>query len=126
MATTTDTAPEPEESEPAASWPVASNPAILACRNAWAAAYEEVLSEGKSDFSAELKGREAYREAMPPLSGSRNIRNFIACAAHGLLIGAIESKHATSLLYAAQVASSTAKRAAKSRPSKLLPTQNRA
>ena len=41
---------------------------------------------------------------MPPLLGAENIRDFIACVAHGMLIGTIENKDATKLLYAAQVA----------------------
>jgi hypothetical protein len=48
---------------------------------------------------------------MPPLLGAENIREFIACVAHGMLIGAIENKDATRLLYAAQVAFSAQSRA---------------
>jgi hypothetical protein len=41
---------------------------------------------------------------MPPLTGSRNVRNFIACTAYGILLGAIDHKEASKLLDAAQVA----------------------
>jgi hypothetical protein len=41
---------------------------------------------------------------MPPLAGYESIRDFIACAAHGILIDAIPQKRANQLLYAAQVA----------------------
>jgi hypothetical protein len=41
---------------------------------------------------------------MPPLSGYENIRDFIACVAHAMLIGAIQSEQGSKLLYAAQVA----------------------
>jgi hypothetical protein len=44
---------------------------------------------------------------MPLLSGYESIRDFIACTAHGLLIGAIDGVHGTRLLYAAQVALSS-------------------
>jgi hypothetical protein len=47
---------------------------------------------------------------MPPLLGAENIRDFIACVAHGMLIGVIENKDATKLLYAAQVAFSAQSR----------------
>ncbi len=44
---------------------------------------------------------------MPPLSGEQNIRDFIACAAHGMLIDAIDPPVGARLLYAAQVAHRT-------------------
>lgn len=43
----------------------------------------------------------------PPLSGADNIRDFIACVAHGMLIAAIEGPAGARLLYAAQVAHCT-------------------
>ena len=42
---------------------------------------------------------------MPDLSGYQDIRDFIACVAHGMLIGAIDAIEGPKLLYAAQVAS---------------------
>jgi hypothetical protein len=41
---------------------------------------------------------------MPQLSGRESIRDFIACTAHGILIGAIPPQQSGQLLYAAQVA----------------------
>ena len=41
---------------------------------------------------------------MPDLAGFENIRDFIACTAHGMIIGAIDSIEGAKLLYAAQVA----------------------
>ena len=41
---------------------------------------------------------------MPPLADYESIREFIACAAHGILINAIPQQRANQLLYAAQVA----------------------
>ena len=46
----------------------------------------------------------AYREAMPPLSGTENIRNFIACVAQGMLLDVFTGPESTRLLYAAPVA----------------------
>jgi hypothetical protein len=50
---------------------------------------------------------------MPPLSGYRNICDFIACAAYGMLLGAIKDENGTKLLYAAQVALATLPRESK-------------
>ena len=81
------------------------NPAIARCIDAWNKAYNEAMEEDQEDeSSAQSAAAEAYRNAMPPLMGARNIREFIACTAHGILIEAIRSSDATRLLYAAQVA----------------------
>ena len=56
---------------------------------------------------ARLIGYSAYRSAMPPLTGPENIRDFIACTAHGMLIEAIDGPDAARLLYAAQIANGT-------------------
>ena len=92
-----------------------SNPAVARCceayRNACRAQLENV---GTDDYDydekvidAQNSGEQAYVDAMPPLLGVRNIRNFIACAAHGSAKGMLDGKDATRLLYAAQVAFST-------------------
>ena len=47
---------------------------------------------------------EAYRKAMPELVGYENIRDFIACAGHGMVIGSLTAFQASKLLYAAQIA----------------------
>jgi hypothetical protein len=47
---------------------------------------------------------------LPPLSGFENIRDFIACVAHAMLIGAIMDNLGTKLLYAAQIALTTVRR----------------
>lgn len=52
----------------------------------------------------------AYCNAMPLLVGTAGIRNFLACVAHGILIGAIDKSQGGSLLYAAQVALSSTPR----------------
>jgi hypothetical protein len=55
-------------------------------------------------MTAASKAAEAYRAALPPLTTGDNCRDFIACVAHGILLGAIDDKNAGKLLYAAQVA----------------------
>jgi hypothetical protein len=56
---------------------------------------------------------------MPPLSGYRNICDFIACAAYGTLLGAIKDENGSEFLYAAQVALATVPR--ESKTSKIQP-----
>jgi hypothetical protein len=59
------------------------------------------------------KAYKAYREALPPLRGSENIRDFIACVAHGLAIDVFDAREASKMLYAAQVAAAAEPRQAK-------------
>jgi hypothetical protein len=88
--------------------PKQSRAAIKRCMAAWNRACGAYL-EGKKGtgidkmFAAHQAGP-AYCEAMPPLDDYENIRSFIACVAHGILIEAIPQKRANQLLYAAQVA----------------------
>ena len=49
----------------------------------------------------------AYFTAMPPLSGARNTRNFVACVTYAFLQDAINPERYARLLYAAQVAHTT-------------------
>ena len=54
----------------------------------------------------------AYVTAMPEPVGRRGIKAFIACVAHGMIIGAIDRDEAKDLLYAARTAfAATGKRA---------------
>ena len=84
--------------------PAAANPAIARCIQAYTDALQAYLRKNDNSFIAERIAKAAFRSAMPPLLGADNIRDFIACVAHGMLIGVIENKGATKLLYAAQVA----------------------
>jgi hypothetical protein len=90
--------------------PISANPAVARCMSAWTLTYEKEKAKRKGDFDASLTAEKAYREAMPPLSGYENIRDFIACVAHAMLIGAILDDKGSKLLYAAQVALSTLRR----------------
>lgn len=60
--------------------------------------YNEAMKTGRP------QAEHAYRLAMPPLSGPENIRDFIACVAHGILLDVIKSSDGARLLYAAQIA----------------------
>jgi hypothetical protein len=84
--------------------PTPANPAVARCAAAYACVYRAELAKGEHKVSATFSAISAYRNAMPPLLGHENIRDFIACTAQGLLLGAIESSQCTKLLYAAQVA----------------------
>ena len=82
--------------------------AVRRCCAAWQRAFKAYMDKTKGDSIDEIfavkDAGEAYRNAMPMLAGSDGIRDFIACAAHGILIGAIPRERSGNLLYAAQVA----------------------
>ncbi|MGA2674236.1 MAG: hypothetical protein ABSE99_13520 [Terracidiphilus sp.] len=95
------------QSTPIASSVVSSNPAVARCLSAWEPVYRAALAKGRYKVHAADDAAQLYRDAMPPLSGYENIRDFIACTAHGILVGAIDATDASKLLYAAQVALTT-------------------
>ncbi|HEY1896562.1 MAG TPA: hypothetical protein VGG62_09840 [Terracidiphilus sp.] len=80
------------------------NPAVARCARAWMLFYCEVRLKGESVASARSRAAQAYRVSMPPLTGKRNVRDFIACATHGMLLGALDLNEGAKLLNAAQVA----------------------
>ena len=80
------------------------NAAVARCARAWSRAYKKAIEDGESDFKSECAGNEAFLNAMPPLAGRENIRNFIACVAEAALLKVLRQKDVTQLLYAAQVA----------------------
>jgi hypothetical protein len=105
--------------------PDSPKPAIRRCCSAWQRAFKaymkrqakgDVPEESTDDQNDEEEGRGydhifaareagvAYCNAMPMLAGREGIRDFIACAAHGILIDAIPSERTGQLLYAAQIA----------------------
>jgi hypothetical protein len=85
--------------------PKQSQAAIKRCCAAWQRSYDAYLKGNTNNHVyATIKAGPAYCRLMPPLAGYENIRDFIACAAHGILIEAIPEKRANQLLYAAQVA----------------------
>jgi hypothetical protein len=86
--------------------------ALRRCCAAWQRAFKAYMDNestgGLADkiFASQEAG-EAYRNAMPMLAGYEGVRDFIACATHGILIGAIPPDKSGQLLYAAQVALAT-------------------
>jgi len=96
-----------------------SKAALRRCCAAWRRAYKAYMDAGTGrntdSIYAARNAAEAFCNAMPLLSGEQGIRDFIACAAHGVLIGAIDANKSGQLLYAAQVALGTLNRGSKPR-----------
>ncbi len=91
------------------------HPAVVRCCDAWQRAYDAEFANSSSNSYAAYAGAQAYRDSMPILVGFENIRDFIACTAQGILIGSIDERKSTKLLYAAQVALSLIRRQASTR-----------
>ncbi len=103
----------------------ASNPAVLRCCKAWEKAFDENYDElDETNLDAHQAANCAYREAMPPPCGVRNIRNFIACVTHGLSYGAIDGRDCSRYLYAAQVAFTTRRQRPRKPKASSSPAQN--
>jgi hypothetical protein len=101
VATSLDPGPSSRPSNPKA--------ALRRCNAAWQRVFDAYMETADPDDSSEKiwaanQAATAYCNAMPMLSGFEGIRDFIACAAHGILIGAIRNEKSGQLLYAAQVA----------------------
>ena len=75
----------------------------------WNRAYRADLSINQTKAAAMLTAGHTFCEAMPQLDGYDNIRDFIACCAQGVLLGALDPQKSAKLLYAAQVALSSAR-----------------
>jgi hypothetical protein len=84
--------------------PPSPNPAVQRCCEALERSLEESRANGKANYYEEEHADQAYMNAMPHLSGYENIRDFIACVTHGMVIGAIDHIEGPKLLYAAQIA----------------------
>jgi hypothetical protein len=84
--------------------PASNNPAIHLCCDAYLAMFQACLAAGDGNVFSVLDAEKAYRAAMPPLSGHQNICDFIACTAHGISIGAINSTQANQFFAAAKTA----------------------
>jgi hypothetical protein len=99
---------------PDVSGKAAGNAAVAACCQAFTRAFLATLDGNlNNEISARADGADAYRRALPPLNGNRNIRNFVACIAHGILINVLSNNAAGRLLYAAQVAHTMARKSKK-------------
>ncbi len=85
------------------------NPAVQHCLKAYALGHRSGIARNRSDARAHLDGINAYRLAMPLLSGLENIRDFTACTVYGMLINAISESERKALLYAANLVRAAAK-----------------
>jgi hypothetical protein len=94
--------------------------ALRRCCAAYDRAYKAKFEERKdlpeADYFARTDGIKAYLDAMPMLAGLDGVRDFVACAAHGMLVDVIPHDRASQLLYAAQVALATARHEPKIAP----------
>ena len=86
--------------------PTTGNLAVARCLEAYERAYRSRLAKDGNRYAATDYAGRLYRAAMPAPSSRDGIRDFIACVAHGVLIGAISATDSKVLLYAAQVAQS--------------------
>ena len=84
--------------------PVSNNAAIRQCCEAFMTTHRACIAAGDGNVFSGLEAEKCYRAAMPPLSGYQNICDFIACTAHGISIGAINSREANHLIAAAKTA----------------------
>ena len=89
------------------------NLGVIRCCGAAHRAFLAAVAEGKTNETAQSEGAAAYRRAMPPLDSDDNIRNFISCVAHAMLIRVIDPAEAPRLLYAAQCALAAARKSAR-------------
>lgn len=98
---------DPQTPEESASDPTLD--AVNVCRDAYFDAYSACCDShggpGKaSTYLREKDGAKAFRDSLPTLSSRRNILNFIACVAEGVLLEAIPENTSSKLIYAAQAA----------------------
>jgi hypothetical protein len=80
------------------------NAAVLRCCEATKRSRRESLSKHRDIVETVLQADEAYRKAMPELVGYENIRDFIACVGHGMVMGTMTAFQADKLLCAARLA----------------------
>jgi hypothetical protein len=84
--------------------PPVRNAAVERCCAARDRSLQHSRAKKLDDFHTKERADEAYRDAMPDLSGYENIRDFIACISHGMLSGGIHPIEGPKFLYAAQIA----------------------
>jgi outer membrane biosynthesis protein TonB len=76
---------------------------VQLCCDAFYRVYQAEYAKRDSNHLATEAASQAFRRAMPFLTGPEIVNDFIACVTHGILLGAIESPEASKLLYAAQI-----------------------
>jgi hypothetical protein len=91
--------------EPQTSSDDSGKKAIDVCMSAWNSAHDERNEdEDSTDWDCEKAGNKAYLRAVPPLSGYKNICDFIACINYASITGVIASNEATHYLANAKIA----------------------
>ena len=80
------------------------NAAVLRCCEAAMRSRRESRSKNRDDVETELEADIAYKRAMPELIGYENIRDFIACVGHGMVMHTVTAFQADKLLNAARLA----------------------
>ncbi|MGB8029766.1 MAG: hypothetical protein WCF30_08870 [Terracidiphilus sp.] len=90
------------------------NDSVERCLQAWNRTYNLASidpndtrltpTSDREDRFAREQGSIAFRDAMPPLAGEENIRDFIACTTYAMLRGIFDREESRDLLHAAKVA----------------------
>lgn len=105
--------PQSEPEDPQAKFESLNNEAIKRCTKAWKRTFdlasihpddESLVLVGEEDEFASEHAGIAFREALPPLVGYENIRDFIACVTYGRLNGTLYWDECRELLGAAKIA----------------------
>lgn len=115
--------PRTAHSKSASVPPSLSNPAVARCAKVWQRAYDRVVSAAPDpndpgqdlESLAEDEAEAAFRNALPPLCGEENIRDFIACVGYALVKKILLPFVCTDYLDAAKVALSAVRANRKSR-----------
>jgi len=87
--------------------PAHANPAVARCCAAWNHAFQQARAQGKGELFSSMDAGQIYRQNLPALDSIEAVRDFIACVAQGMLLGAIAGADGARLLYAAQVANTS-------------------
>lgn len=82
----------------------ACNPAIAGWAEAYNGEYRRLIEQGNAPYLAADRAKTVAVGALPPLTSTPNIRNFIACVAYALGCDAIDIQKASRLLHAARLA----------------------
>jgi hypothetical protein len=90
--------------EQAGIYPVPSL-AVDICCEMYLSMKQQSIKDGKKPDDAAKVGSLGYCSSLPKLTNRDNVRDFIACVAHGMATGVIPGADGTRLLYAAQIAS---------------------
>ena len=87
--------------------PGAENEAIVHCMRVWNYTYKKEaanLAEGESDWPAEKAANQAFLREVPPLSGHKNICDFIACVSFASMTDIVTHRAAAHYLANARIA----------------------